>query len=1082
MQVFIKQLKFFLITLFFTTLFSVNTHAQVIDLVEFIAGENFADHALSTGEYVYFTDEGGDSSGDIAGARPVRQYKNSNWEQFYIGTDWIYRREDTSWAPQGATDPSGDATCQNGSKAIYTLDIPNQTYSPGQNPSSDGKGWAPARGTAFNTPSGSWNQQSHTIMPIDAGVDPGTYGGYPINSRSDLRYCDIAAPPNYPATDAPGLTITGYFEADQFTFCSGVTNPEPVVILSGTHGAGSNDGFIYMRNCGLAGFSDSTLNVGIIEGCGVTPADPNDPDYDCSNYQAPTAIPRTIEGIIKSNIPEIVDVPLPNGDIITTKKTNIPLENVNITAFAGDYLGQSTSSGKRGGELTNIADTAFSNKNGYFKIDTELSIDTFEGSNYVAFSCNGSLVDLYKIDLRRSDYNSPFEFVLDCAPGSLSPLQLAVYHYVDRLNIMSLFEENKFSVVDGLFFDLLALVQLECTDCDTGYIGANLPDTIAEFEQFEEDRDPTAFCDPNAGRGDPNQCPPQQQLSLAQEDLETRAAPNEATDFTAFFHIVCMLAGCGPNKATTPPRESNGEEDLYQLPLCSTYIECDRPITTDPNTDFNSQNCYGISNELGSPGEPRRRYQAASKETPVCILNPGDDEINNSVTLDEIQPPWAGPNDNGEDCRAARESGGTNPFPVGGTGYQLDCRFFPHELTMVPGDQNKTFETGKQHQVTNDSQESDPRERQAIREDIAHQPFKDRNTSIYTSDVQGRYSYAKTNILMTDSTVSSPFGGPAVNVIKTPFQQHYVGDSTTASTDVRPPKNNGVFYKIGVQQISPTFNENDRGRDAMFNLAHLGQLEGHLWSSGAEFVPSGVSDQIYYGYSFLGQIYNFVVRAFDALFDIFLGNISLGGTCSPLGYTAPSLNNCFNDPNAVDCEVSSCQASDGLTGDQGSCSALIGQGESTLCEPSGSGYSGGSGNVNGINYSCFYRQRANPEDYGTDGASQCIGDYVHESESQIVVERGFGTEARNGMFITEAFAGPYFKLPEAGVPSDPLTVKSFMGCINTYDVNSTLETPEQTGLGSDFGRLWPCTFTPHADTMVRSVSDPVFEDPLLTSF
>ncbi len=163
---------------------STSALAQTVDLRDFIAQEYFDEHGLSSGETVYYTNEGGSASLGV----PVRQYKNSNWEQFFIGSDWIYRREDTSWAPIGPNPtPSGDATCTNGNKAIYTLDTAGCSYSEGDTPGSDGAGWAPATGTVVG-PAGGWTQQTHTIMPIDAGVSPGEYS-YAINSRSDLRYC-----------------------------------------------------------------------------------------------------------------------------------------------------------------------------------------------------------------------------------------------------------------------------------------------------------------------------------------------------------------------------------------------------------------------------------------------------------------------------------------------------------------------------------------------------------------------------------------------------------------------------------------------------------------------------------------------------------------------------------------------------------------------------------------------------------------------------------------------------------------------------------------------------------------------------
>src|SRR5690606_25955322 len=134
------------------------------DLVDFIAQPTFESHTLSTGEFIHFTDEGG---GSPLG-QPVRQYKNGNWEQFYIGS-WIYRREDTSWQVGGV-----DPLCTNGNRAIYTLDseVGSCSYPNGASPNSDGAGWAPGYGSSEGD---TWTQQTHNIVPIDSGVAAGVY-------------------------------------------------------------------------------------------------------------------------------------------------------------------------------------------------------------------------------------------------------------------------------------------------------------------------------------------------------------------------------------------------------------------------------------------------------------------------------------------------------------------------------------------------------------------------------------------------------------------------------------------------------------------------------------------------------------------------------------------------------------------------------------------------------------------------------------------------------------------------------------------------------------------------------------------
>ena len=91
----IKSLSF----LFFVyiLLLGNTAFAQTVNVTEYVANTSFPIHSLSTGEVIRYTPEG---SGD---GSPVRQYKNNNWEQFFVKGDGLYRREDTSWAPDGGS-------------------------------------------------------------------------------------------------------------------------------------------------------------------------------------------------------------------------------------------------------------------------------------------------------------------------------------------------------------------------------------------------------------------------------------------------------------------------------------------------------------------------------------------------------------------------------------------------------------------------------------------------------------------------------------------------------------------------------------------------------------------------------------------------------------------------------------------------------------------------------------------------------------------------------------------------------------------------------------------------------------------
>lgn len=240
--------KIYILTVFvslFTFVLPSKVSAQAVDIREYIAGTDFVPHTLSTGESVYFTGDGGEGPGT-----PVRQYKNANYEQFFIG-DTVYRREDTSWAP---LEGWGDAYCSNGNKAVYLVDPGCVQYAEGQSFSSPGSRWGPT--SPYITVGQSWSQGNHQIVTIDSGVLP------------TFNYCKLSNLGGYDYAQAcnqtPVLYFSGYFAPGEYEFCTGITNVEPLISLSGTAGAGAGDGFLYMKGWGLVGFEDANFQVGLL--------------------------------------------------------------------------------------------------------------------------------------------------------------------------------------------------------------------------------------------------------------------------------------------------------------------------------------------------------------------------------------------------------------------------------------------------------------------------------------------------------------------------------------------------------------------------------------------------------------------------------------------------------------------------------------------------------------------------------------------------------------------------------------------------------------------------------------------------
>lgn len=253
------NLKNLFVALFFVIFFSLTrsqvSHAQsggTIDLREYIADPSFTPHSLSTGEQIRYAAEGGTGP---EGSQPARMYKNANYEQIFVGPGGIYRREDTSWAPQPGF---GDAHCSSsGEKAIYTLDPGCTYYTDGAAITSDGAKWAPATATIGQ----SWSTQPHQIVTIDS-----------VESNDSARiYCGLSDLDGYQYSRACNqsttLQLAQFIPANSgFRFCTGSTNPEDMIKIITTNGAGTGDTFYYMKGWGLVGFEAPGFEAGLMYG------------------------------------------------------------------------------------------------------------------------------------------------------------------------------------------------------------------------------------------------------------------------------------------------------------------------------------------------------------------------------------------------------------------------------------------------------------------------------------------------------------------------------------------------------------------------------------------------------------------------------------------------------------------------------------------------------------------------------------------------------------------------------------------------------------------------------------------------
>lgn len=245
----LPKLFFTFLLSFFLFSFSANiANAQTVDLTQYVAGANFKEHDLTSGEHIKF--EAGPGSGE------VRMYKNANYEQFILKGDGIYRREDTSWAPLPNFQ---DAHCANGNKAAYSYDPGCTQYGEGQRASSQGVRWAIKSASVGQE----WSTPGYQVLTVDSDASVGVKFCKPVEPGLD-NY-------DYPkaCNQSQGLLLEAYYPAGSFTFCSGLKNEDDLVKITTTGGVGAGDTFYFMKGWGLVQFEAPGFQAGL-DGPGAT--------------------------------------------------------------------------------------------------------------------------------------------------------------------------------------------------------------------------------------------------------------------------------------------------------------------------------------------------------------------------------------------------------------------------------------------------------------------------------------------------------------------------------------------------------------------------------------------------------------------------------------------------------------------------------------------------------------------------------------------------------------------------------------------------------------------------------------------
>ena len=833
--------SFFVIGLLFWAFFafSKSAFAQTIDLTQFVAGTSFTEHDLSTGEHISFTGDGTCASGTA-----VRQFKNSNYEQFCIKGTGIYRQEDTSWAPLPGF---VDAHCSDDTKAIYTLlSGCGHSYAEGAAVTGTEAWWAPASTSVGST----WSAPAHTIMTIK---DTLVTGGA-------KNYCSLKDLSGYPACIVDGqnkAVVDVFYPANSFTFCTGVTNPADMVSISNISGAGAGDHFYYMKGWGLVGFEAPGFEAGLmLPGKGDVEA--------CSNLEGggSRAKPVFISGTTTSSLPtasKTASLALarsqPLNDIVVAAYNGDPAKSSgkdeNGMIVHNDYVdcldkgsGSNTKSaecknkdpldsaygipcGVSGRKTTDTellaCEDLFDNgslKNGVLSANPDGKPDcacdptghpsgycngkycvvavknkhAFEGANYVLPQCNGVSYDGYKIYMTKTNVPG-VDFAPECSPGlePTEPPESVPIAYVGTYTSCKPEVSTTEEVNDSAHTSVLASIKITAKD-----------------GSYNGDLDPPLVRN-DAGGWDRSGLPKPSEPT--KDSVEGRGDMKEVSgDFLSNTYVASALTG-GPGEA--PVMKGEKLDDV--VPDCEKIAACSAPIAGTALPEDSSATCGGYVNNLATP-VTNSPTELSAKKLYDEIGDRDERKICNSplkgdgpVMLSEIQPPW---------------------LPFEASKYILSSKYFPYgRLYPEFGLEVRSFteptndsEIPKMDDGVSSSYRNTPLN-MSVPETIGDKPFK--NWVAVT--MPGRDTQFKLSCVLTGDC----YGQTLAAGTATPYQGFGSDDKSLAGS-----MNSVKMYKISVRNIPAcTTAVNNGEKDAPLNDGIDASSE---WAASFKYVsPAG---------------------------------------------------------------------------------------------------------------------------------------------------------------------------------------------------------------------------------------------------
>ena len=795
-----------------------------VNMSEFVIPTSGSEYTISTGESIRYTIEPGDVGGT------VRMYKNANWEQFVNDGSKIRRREDTSWAPGAG---GSDVYCTNGNRAIYTLTT-DSVPAEGQQVNGSA-GWL-SSSINFSGSEATANSDSLSIVPLDS---------VPVyNSNGSQRpYCKLSDLAGYPATGQSQQMKLTYFDSGDFTFCTKITNPNPLIKIEVAGGFGVGDTFLYMKDYGLVGFSDPTGRDAGWMGPGADPSNckaGGGGSKKISYLNGQVLSSRLLQGYGVSGSKK-------GAGLSKTISSGLPVEGAVVSSYQGVFNVENQT-GKQRGEIKALFASVATNSDGRFSLPVQPG--DFEGSNYIAFFCGDKIKDLYKMDV--GENINGFSVTIDCDRKESPVKPPSDLQYANRDNWLSCKADN---------------TQLRGKTSEPNVA----PTTVLKKEGLDDTYLGTRYTGSVPG---PGNIPPVESPQ-SRRQLDGTASPSAIT-FSPDALRDAKYTLVGSCYGTLEPPRQNDTKDP-KLIDCKYLKECNSPLAdSEKGTGRNSQMNSSLSLAFSTPGSYEKRYNAVDPNLAVCNDGSGD------VKLGEICPPW----------KAESEC----------AGYKLGREYFPYDALY--SNKNQTIDVDLEMYTINDSGANvtdaglELWRDQSLQTDTgkADKPYKNRVKSIFPTDKTREWSLPNITCMLSNTcfgydTKSGGLDSP-VCAFNTPGTIcGFDSNTSTLDPDIALKKIGRGIYRMGLMEslctcsiMDPTCEGGQPEMNTFTGQKDFWAAGGYTYATGEsqKFFSQDPPPETYYGKKVTGGFFAGLVNLITRFF-VWIGNYNTPakGQCIP---------------------------------------------------------------------------------------------------------------------------------------------------------------------------------------------------------